>query len=93
MEKECYIVLYIAFGGGSIILFVFSLLAFLDIKGLHIEDGKNIRGAIILLINTALYAIIAYIINIRIQRLKYEEEKIKNLDNFLELPSFFSKIN
>ena len=41
MEKECYIVLYIAFGGGSIILFVFSLLAFLDIKGLHIEDGKN----------------------------------------------------
>ena len=93
MEKECYIVLYIAFGGGSIILFVFSLLAFLDIKGLHIEDGKNIRGAIILLINTALYAIIAYIINIRIQRLKYEEEKNKNLDNFLELPSFFSKIN
>ena len=93
MEKECYIVLYIAFGGGSIILFVFSLLAFLDIKGLHIEDGKNIRGAIILLINTALYAIIAYILNIRIQRLKYEEEKNKNLDNFLELPSFFSKIN
>ena len=93
MEKECYMVLYIAFGGGSIILFVFSLLAFLDIKGLHIEDGKNIRGAIILLINTALYAIIAYIINIRIQRLKYEEEKNKNLDNFLELPSFFSKIN
>ena len=93
MEKECYIVLYIAFGGGSIILFVFSLLAFLDIKGLHIEDGKNIRGAIILLINTALYAIIAYIINIRIQRLKYEEEKNKNLDNFLELSSFFSKIN
>ena len=93
MEKECYIVLYIAFGGGSVILFVFSLLAFLDIKGLHIEDGKNIRGAIILLINTALYAIIAYIINIRIQRLKYEEEKNKNLDNFLELPSFFSKIN
>ena len=93
MEKECYTVLYIAFGGGSIILFVFSLLAFLDIKGLHIEDGKNIRGAIILLINTALYAIIAYIINIRIQRLKYEEEKNKNLDNFLELPSFFSKIN
>ena len=93
MEKECYIVLYIAFGGGSIILFVFSLLAFLDIKGLHIEDGKNIRGGFILLINTALYALIAYIINIRIQRLKYEEEKNKNLDNFLELPSFFSKIN
>ena len=58
-----------------------------------VEEGKNIRGGIILLIDTALYAIIAYIINIRIQRLKYEEEKNKNLDNFLELPSFFSKIN
>ena len=93
MEKEIYIVLYIAFAGGSIILLVFSLLTFLNITGLHIEEGKNIRGGIILLIDTALYAIIAYIINIRIQRLKYEEEKNKNLDNFLELPSFFSKIN
>ena len=93
MEKEIYIVLYLAFGGGSIILLVFSLLTFLNIKALHIEEGKNIRGGIILLIDTALYAIIAYIINIRIQQLKYEEEKNKNLDNFLELPSFFSKIN
>ena len=93
MEKEIYIVLYIAFAGGSIILLVFSLLTFLNIKGLHIEEGKNIRGGIILLIDTALYAIIAYIINIRIQRLKYKKKKNKNLDNFLELPSFFSKIN
>ena len=93
MEKEIYIVLYIAFGGGSIILLVFFFFSFLNIKGLHIEEGKNIRGGIILLIDTALYAIIAYIINIRIQRLKYEEEKNKNLDNFLELPSIFSKIN
>ena len=93
MEKEICMTLYIAFGGGSIILFVFSLLAFLNIKGLHIEEGKNIRGGIILLINTGIYAILAYIINLRIQRIKYEEEKNKNLDNFLELPSFFSKIN
>ena len=93
MEKEIYIILYIAFGGGSIILFIFSLLAFLNIKGLHIEEGKNIRGGIILLIDTGIYGIIAYIINLRIQRLKYEEEKNKNSNNFLELPAFFSKIN
>ena len=93
MEKEIYLVLYIAFGGGSVILFIFSLLAFLDVKGLHIEEGKNIRGGIILLINTVLYGSLAYIINLRNQRLKFEEEKNKNQDNFLELPSFFSKIN
>ena len=93
MEKEIYLVLYIAFGGGSVILFIFSLLAFLDVKGLHIEEGKNIRGGIILLINTVLYGSLAYIINLRIQRLKFEEEKNRNQDNFLELPSFFSKIN
>lgn len=85
--------IFIAFGGGSVILFIFSLLAFLDVKGLHIEEGKNIRGGIILLINTVLYGSLAYIINLRIQRLKFEEEKNKNQDNFLELPSFFSKIN
>ena len=93
MEKEIYLILYITFSGGSFILFVFSLLAFFNVKGMHIEEGKNIRGGIILLINTALYGILAYIFNLRIQRLKYEEEKSKNLDNFLELPSFFSKIN
>ena len=93
MEKELCLILYITFGGGSVILFIFSLLAFFDVKGLHIEEGKNIRGGMILLINTALYGALAYIINLRIQRLKYEEEKNKNLDNFLELPSFFSKIN
>ena len=93
MEKEICLVLYIVFGGGSIILLIFSLLAFLNIKGLHIEEGKNIRGGMILLVNTGIYGILAYIINLRIQRLKYEEEKNKNLDNFLELPSFFSKIN
>ena len=93
MEKEICLVLYIAFGGGSVILFIFSLLAFLNVKGLHIEEDKNIRGGMILLITTAIYGILAYIINLRIQRLKYEEEKNKNLDNFLELPSFFSKIN
>ena len=93
MEKTICISLYIAFGGGAFILLIFSIMAFLNVKGLHIEEGKNIRGGIILLINTGIYAILAYIINLRIQRIKYEEEKNKNLDNFLELPSFFSKIN
>ena len=93
MEKEIYIVLYIAFAGGSIILLVFSLLTFLNIKGLHIEEGKNIRGGMILLCTTAIYGLLAYVMSNRIQRIKYEEEKNKNLDNFLELPSFFSKIN
>ncbi len=58
MEKEIYLVLYIAFGGGSVILFIFSLLAFLDVKGLHIEEGKNIRGGIILLITSENFCLI-----------------------------------
>ena len=52
-----------------------------------------IIGDLNILILAIAYAILAYIINLRIQRIKYEEEKNKNLDNFLELPSFFSKIN
>ncbi len=93
MEKELYLFLYIAFGGGAAILFIFSLMAFLNVKGLHIEEGKNIRGGMILLINTAIYGVLAYIINLRIQRIKYEEEKSKNLDNFLELPSLNYNLN
>ena len=87
MEKELYIFLFIAFGGGTAILFIFSLMAFLNVKGLHIEEGKNIRGGMILLINTIIYGALAYVFNMRIQRIKYEEEKNKSLDNFLELPS------
>ena len=93
MEKQIYIILYIAFGSGSFILLIFSLMAFCNIKGMHIEEGNNIRGGMILLINTILYGSLAYCINLRIQRLKYEEEKNKNLDNFMELPAFFSKTN
>ena len=93
MEKQIYTTLYITFGSGCLILFIFSLLAFLNIKGMHIEEGNNIRGGMILLVNTIIYGILAYCINMRIQRLKYEEEKNKNLDNFMELPAFFSKIN
>ena len=75
MEKEICLVLYIVFGGGSIILLIFSLLAFLNIKGLHIEEGKNIRGGIILLINTGIYGILAYIINLRIIKYVFHGNK------------------
>ena len=87
MEKELMLFLYIAFGGGAFLLFIFSLMAFLNVRGLHIEEGKNFRGGMILLINTAIYGAIAYMLNMRIQRINYEEEKSKALDNFLELPS------
>ena len=93
MEKTLCIFLYITFGGGAVILFIFSLMAFSNVKGLHIEEGKNIRGGFILLINTAIYAVLAYIINMRIQRIKYEEEKNRSLDNFLELPSLHYNYN
>ena len=93
MEKSIFITLYIAFGSGCFILFIFSIMAFCNVRGMHIEEGKNIRGGMILLINTIIYGVVAYCINLRIQRLKYEEEKNKNLDNFLELPAFFSKTN
>ena len=87
MVKELYLFLYIAFGGGAFLLFIFSLMCFINVRGLHIEEGKNYRGGIILLINTAIYGVLAYMINMRIQRINYEEEKSKRLDNFLELPS------
>ena len=93
MEKELCLFLYIAFGGGAFILFIFSLMAFLNVKGLHIEEGKNVRGGMILLINTAIYGALAYILNMRLQRIKYEEEKNKSLDNFLELPSLNYNFN
>ena len=93
MEKELCIFLYITFGGGAAILFIFSLMAFMNVKGLDIQEGKNIRGGMILLINTVIYGTIAYILNLRIQRIKYEEEKSKSLDNFLELPSLNYNFN
>ena len=93
MEKELCLFLYIAFGGGAAILFIFSLMAFINVKGLDIKEGKNIRGGMILLINTAIYGAIAYMLNLRIQRIKYEEEKNRNLDNFLELPSLNYNFN
>ena len=93
MEKTICISLYIAFGGGALILLIFSIMAFLNVKGLHIEEGKNIRGGMILLINTFIYGLLAYIMSNRIQRLNYEEEKNKNLDNFLELPSLNYNFN
>ena len=93
MEKELCIFLYITFGGGAAILFIFSLMAFMNVKGLDIQEGKNIRGGMILLINTVIYGAIAYILNLRIQRIKYEEEKSKSLDNFLELPSLNYNFN
>ena len=93
MEKEIYTILYISFGSGCFILLIFSLMAFINVKGMHIQEGNNIRGGMILLVNTILYGIIAFCISKRIQRLKYEEAKNKNLDNFLELPAFFSKTN
>ena len=93
MEKELCLFLYIAFGGGAAILFIFTLMAFINVKGLDIKEGKNIRGGMILLINTAIYGAIAYMLNLRIQRIKYEEEKNRNLDNFLELPSLNYNFN
>ena len=93
MEKELCIFLYITFGGGAAILFIFALMAFMNVKGLDIQEGKNIRGGMILLINTVIYGAIAYILNLRIQRIKYEEEKSKSLDNFLELPSLNYNFN
>ena len=93
MEKELCIFLYIAFGGGAAILFIFALMSFLNVKGLHIEEGKNIRGGMILLINTIIYGALAYALNKRLQRIKYEEEKNKSLDNFLELPSLNYNFN
>ena len=93
MEKELCLVLYIMFGGGSIILFIFSLMSFINVKGLDIQEGKNIRGGMILLVNTVIYGALAYILNMRIQRIKYEEEKNKTLDNFLELPSLNYNFN
>ena len=93
MEKELYIFLFIAFGGGAVILLIFSIMAFLNVKGLHIEEGKNIRGGMILLCTTAIYGLLAYVMSNRLQRIKYEEEKNKSLDNFLELPSFNYNFN
>ena len=93
MEKELCLVLYIMFGGGSIILFIFSIMSFINVKGLNIQEGKNIRGGMILLINTIIYGVLAYIFNMRIQRINYEEEKNKTLDNFLELPSLNYNFN
>ena len=93
MEKELCLVLYIMFGGGSIILFIFSIMTFINVKGLNIQEGKNIRGGMILLINTIIYGVLAYIFNMRIQRINYEEEKNKTLDNFLELPSLNYNFN
>ena len=93
MEKTICIISYIAFGGGAVILLIFSIMAFLNVKGLHIEEGKNIRGGMILLFTTAIYGLLAYVMSNRIQRINYEEEKNKNLDNFLELPSFNYNFN
>ena len=93
MEKELCLVLYIMFGGGSIILFIFSIMSFINVKGLNIQEGKNIRGGMVLLINTIIYGVLAYIFNMRIQRINYEEEKNKTLDNFLELPSLNYNFN
>ena len=93
MEKTICQVLYIAFGGGAAILCIFTFMAFINVKGLHIEEGKNIRGGMILLINTAIYGALAYMLNLRLQRIKYEEEKNKRLDNFLELPSLNYNFN
>ena len=93
MEKTICLVLFIAFGGGAAILFIFTFMAFINVKGLHIEEGKNIRGGMILLINTAIYGALAYMLNLRLQRIKYEEEKNKSLDNFLELPSLNYNFN
>ena len=93
MEKELCLVLYIMFGGGSIILFIFSIMSFINVKGLNIQEGKNIRGGMILLINTIIYGVLAYIFNMRIQRINYEEEKNKTIDNFLELPSLNYNFN
>ena len=93
MEKELCLFLYIVFGGGSVILFIFAFMAFINVKGLDIKDGKNIRGGMILLVNTAIYGGLAYMLNMRLQRIKYEEEKSRSLDNFLELPSLNYNFN
>ena len=93
MKKIIFTSLYIIFGAGAVILSIFSLLAFINVKSLHIKEGKNFRGGMILLINTLIYGALAYFMNVKIQKINYEEEQKRNLDNFLELPTLNYKKN
>ena len=93
MSKELWHYLFIIFAGGAVFLLILSIMAFCNIKGLNIEEGRNMTGGLILLINTVLYGIIAYGISVKLIFIKNEEEKNRQLDNFLELPSLNYNFN
>ena len=93
MSKELWHYLFIIFSGGAVFLLILSIMTFCNIKGLNISEGRNTTGGLILLINTVLYGIIAYGISVKLTFIKYEEEKNRQLDNFLELPSLNYNFN
>ena len=52
--------------GSSLILLLVSIIAFIDLEGMKIAEGKHITSGMILLVNSVIYFIIALLVNRKI---------------------------
>ena len=68
MAGLCFNYLFSISIGSAIILFIFSIMAFLNIEGLKIKSGKYIISGIMLLINSLFYTAIAVFLKIKMNK-------------------------
>lgn len=61
MSKGLLIYIFLISGFGFILLLILSILAFLDVESLEIEENRNKNSGIMLLVNSIVYLIIAII--------------------------------
>lgn len=81
--------LFFISAGSSIILLLLSIMAFINLEGMKIQEGKNYTSGIMLLINCILYFLIALYIKIKISR--NNDDSLEKRDHFksghlLEMP-------
>ena len=68
MAGMCFNYLFLISTGSAIILFIFSIMAFLNIEGLKIKTGQYIKSGIMLLINSLFYTAIAAFLKIKMNK-------------------------
>lgn len=77
MDSTLYSLLFFILCTGSILLLIFSVMAFCKVEGLEIDEGKHTKSGIILIIDAIIYGIIAFFLKRRTKSYKkLEEEKV-----------------
>ena len=90
MKLTCYNYFFYTFLGGGFILLIFTIMAYLNCKGLKIKEGKHYNSGTILLINSILYFICSYYFNSLIKK-ENELNNRKNNDlQYFEMPELRS---